>query len=130
MSMSLYFKNDAGYWSGNEPEELQLNMGNSNAAAVLRAIGFTYEDPWDTTFAIEDLAERVRLFLTSDARDFLDQGLLVTVTQRTGPYLNSPKGATMIDCGRRGGYIEEKCERIARLCEAARAKGATHAYFC
>ena len=120
MSASLHFSNDnPGSYVRTDEE---LNMSNSNAAAVLSALGLD-ADFWDAPAKpIEELEQAISFYLNSEIASFLDRGTDTLVHSSEG-------GATMINYGRREGYITEKVKIAEQCVKEAKGKGATKYYF-
>lgn len=115
MSASLHFSNDnPGSYVRTDEE---LNMSNSNASAVLSALGLD-SNFWDAPAKpIEELEQAISFYLNSEIASFLDRGTASTA-----------KGS-WIDCGRREGYITEKVKIAEQCVKEAKGKGATKYYF-
>ncbi len=96
---------------------MEINVSNANGADLLLAIGLDpYADyspmPIDAFSAIVTAALRRRLDQRSpELETGIDQ---------------QPGRMTIINCGRREGYIEERLGKLAALVQQSRAADATH----
>jgi hypothetical protein len=120
MSASLHFSNDNSDSYIRTDEE--LNMSNSNAMAVLSALGLD-SNFWDAPAApIQELSKAIELYLASEIASVIDNGTETLIK-------SNQNGATMIYCGRREGYITEKVLIAQQCVKEALGKGATKYYF-
>jgi hypothetical protein len=100
-----------------DPDAFELNVNNDNGADLLLAIGL---DPIVEQWPM--LIDAFSALLTAALRRHLDRkspSLGAVVDQRPGQM-------TVIHCGRREGYIEEKLGELAILVQRSRSAGATH----
>ena len=95
----------------------EFNLSNANAADLLNALGL----PYDVNAEPMPLGALSGL-VTAALRRHLDKRSpeLPTMTDRT------PGKMTVVYCGRREGYIEERLGDLATLIQHGRAIGATH----
>jgi hypothetical protein len=120
MSASLHFSNNNSDSYIRTDEE--LNMSNSNAMAVLSALGLD-ADFWDAPAKpIEELEQAISFYLNSEIASLVDGGTDTLIQ-------SNPNSATMIFCGRREGYITEKVKIAEQCVKEAKGKGATKYYF-
>jgi len=90
------------------------NMSNSNASAVFAVLGIDLElDGWCGGLDATDMLGRVLIALAVNP---VDAGMPQTEEQ-------GERGATMIECGRRPGYIDEALLDIREICNWARERG-------
>lgn len=93
--------------------DLQVNVSNSNAIAILERLGFDH--PEDYCGGSCDAADFIgRTKLANIGRD--DSGIRSSVDAAAGR-------ATMIDCGVRVGYYEDVMTRLENLAHKAVATG-------
>lgn len=83
------------------------NFSNSNAFMILRSLG--YEPDYAQSFDADELLGRVTL--ARAVKPVADDGM---------PDI---RHGNMIQCGVRPGYFESAYERIAEVCELAKAHG-------
>lgn len=102
--------------------DLDCNMGNANARAVLVALGLNYDFENMGSLLPQELYAACERFLNSEIAEFVDNGTETVVDAKPGC-------ATMIDCGRRADYITERVIQIKKLCEVAMLAGAMKCYF-
>jgi hypothetical protein len=110
------FKEDCGC------PKRDCNMSNSNARAVLSALGLptSFEEE---TMLPQELYAACERYLTSEIAEVIDHG--------TDSYEDSAPGScTMIMCGRRPGYLTDRVTQIKKLCAEAMLAGAIRCYFC
>jgi hypothetical protein len=88
-------------------EDLSVNMANANAFRMLETLGYRNPDYCGELTPV-DLLGRV---LTALGLEPLDEGRPWTEERSEG-------GATMIDCGRRPGYIQDRLRDLQDLAEA------------
>lgn len=93
-----------------------FNVSNSNAAAILAALGLPLDSDAPPIEIIEFENSLCR-FIDSDMRHFVDRG---TETFQKDNW---------IFCGRREGYLIEKISLALDMTRHARLNGATCAYF-
>ncbi len=102
-----------------DDDDLEMNVGNENGADLLLALGL---NP-DPNFQSDPMPiERFSALVTSALRRHLGHRSpkLESVTDR------EPGRCTIIDLGRREGYIEERLGQLATLVQRSRAAGGTH----
>lgn len=96
------------------PEELSVNMANSNARDVLDVLGLGVGQPFSEwcsgDIEADDLIGRCLVALA------LDDSPAKQGRRETGE-----NGATLIEAMRPAGYTLEKCRALLRLAEAAKA---------
>jgi len=99
------------------PEAYEMNVSNENAAELLRDLGL---DPTPDGGPIP-IAEFERWVTAATSRH------LDTRSAPLEPFTDAAEGyMTVFFLGRRGGYLEEKLGKLARLIQKSRAAGATH----
>lgn len=97
------------------PEELDVNMSNSNAARVCRSLGLDLNElGWCGDLPAEDFLGRILVALAVEPSD---AGVPATVDA-------APGRATFIDCGRPEGYVQERLGHLRELADWAVAHGA------
>lgn len=93
---------------------LDVNMGNANAARLCGTLDIALaDDGWCGSMEATNFLSRV---LIAQALEPADEG--IPTHEIAGP------GATMIDCGRRVGYIQERLGQLADLALWAADNGA------
>lgn len=97
-------------------ESGEFNVSNSNAKALLSALGYEYTQSGSEDIPIRELWAACERFLKSDLATILDGGTRPKVL------------GNWTTCGRRDGYLTEKITTIKTLCEVAIQLNATHAY--
>lgn len=95
------------------------NMSNTNARAVLSALGLNNDFENADAMLPQELWAACNRFLASDLPAFVDSGLPVRQLS-----------SNVVDLGRRPDYITERAEQIRDLCAQAMLAGATRCYFC
>jgi hypothetical protein len=101
-----------GDWA---PNELDVNMSNSNAATVCAALGLDLNElDWCGTLPAEDFLGRILVALAVSP---VDAG--VPVHEVPGP------GARFIECGRPEGYTQQRLGQLRELADWAVANKAT-----
>lgn len=105
MSITFSYRKD-NQWSEN-----QINMANGNAAMVLEALGYEYDNCGAVDSA--DLVRRCIKFLNTAE---IDRGETPSESQEPGK-------CRVINCGRREGYLQEKITLIRDLALEASRKG-------
>ena len=105
------------YAARQDPDAFEINVSNANGDELLLAIGLdpSAEHPPMPIAAFSTL-------VTAALRRHLDQRSpeLETVADQT------PGMMTVIHCGRREGYIEERLGELAALVQRSRTADATH----
>lgn len=103
-----------------ENDDAIINMTESNVMAVLTALGFNsdLEGPLPSPQEFWAACER---YLTSDIACLVDSGA-EAVEIRTN-------GATIVECGRRPGYITEKVTLLRDRLASAMLLGCDRCYF-
>ena len=96
-----------------------INVSQANGLDLLDALGIS------TSCGVKPLAEFTRLLAAARQAD------LATRKGNISPALPThvdaaPGRMTMIHCGRRSGYIEERLSEMSALVERGRTLGATH----
>lgn len=101
---------------------LELNMSNRNAAELLALLGFvdSHESDEHSPFPADD----VWLAGEVSGDDLLGRVLVAMAVAPGDPGLesytiSSPNSATLIDLGRRPGYVAEKLSQIAEIAQRA-----------
>lgn len=97
-------------------EVAEFNVTNSNASAILSALGYDYTEKGSEEIEVRELWAAAERYLKSDLATLLD----------TGKRARTVRNFT--DCGMRKGYLAEKIRTIKTLCEVAIRLNATHAY--
>ena len=121
MSATLTFaRNDCATFVNIYEEGYEFNVANANACAILAALGYS-TDLWEVTLTVQELLASCERYLTSDIAQLVDGG--------KEPEIFLGSGATVLDMGRRAGYLTEKVREIARLCSLAIEAGAENVYF-
>jgi hypothetical protein len=91
----------------------EVNMANANAAEVLDLVGITGDDVYAGSADAEDLLGKLlvaeALLAESPARPYQEQ--------------REAGRATLVDVGRRAGYLNERIEQLADLASWAAANG-------
>lgn len=95
------------------PDELDVNMSNSNAATVAASLGIDLDPDWCGDLPAGDFMGRVLLALAISPAD---EGM--PSFEHAGP------GARMIEGARRAGYLQERLGQLRDLAEWATAHGA------
>jgi hypothetical protein len=96
-------------------EDNELNLSNSNFFAVMESLGYTDVDYCGHFVGVEltELRGRVHgALVVIKAVPELDMGVPVTV-------YSEPGRMTMIDCGRRVGYLQSRLTALATLLDIA-----------
>ena len=124
MSKTLYFIGELSEeWIRPWGAEFDLNMSEGNSWSVLTALGFGREE-FDGNFLLpQEIHAACQRFLTSDLPAYIDGGVAPTRTDTDG------RGATVIHCGRREGYLEHRVRIILEQSSAAMLAGARRCYF-
>lgn len=118
MSATLGFVKDQDFVQTTQ----DMNVCNANACAILAALGMDTEF-WDAPpCPIDEFERNCELFLTNPLRHIMDSGTKTVVNEATGQ-------ATMIECGRRPGYLTDHVQFALALTREAKALGATKVYF-
>jgi|LauGreDrversion2_3_1035106.scaffolds.fasta_scaffold01742_3 hypothetical protein len=92
--------------------DLSVNMSNTNAVRVLELLGFDSEDgvPYTGTCSTDDFEGRVTL---ARALTPSDSGIpVMTTVHENGP--------TVVDFGRRPGYLQDRLNQLSDLAALAR----------
>ena len=104
-------------WDGVAAGTIELpsrNMSNANARAVFEVLGIDLElDGWCGGEDANAFLGRVLLALAINPSD---AGRPQTVTQ-------GERGATMVDCGRSAGYVDQALHDLLEICHWARERG-------
>jgi hypothetical protein len=95
--------------AGQDSDET-INLSNANAWTLLEWIGIAPDH--GGTVPARELAALTRRRLWPEVRERNDEGVAPSVDK-------APGRCTMIDCGRRPGYFQERAEQLLRLAEAA-----------
>jgi hypothetical protein len=119
MSASLTFVTDAGRLVLTDGD---LNLSNSNAMALLSALGFDCRFEEAPAMAVEEFEQGLRLFRDSEIARYVDGGVPTKDSVLAG-------GARWIDCGRAEGYFANKVAMAQQLVTEAKGKGAVKCYF-
>jgi hypothetical protein len=90
-----------------EPEYLEVNMSNRNAADVLAALGHCLDCDNTQTFTLQGLWADCNAYLTSELALVSDMSLATVQDGNT------------IECGRREGYVTERIKQIKATLEWA-----------
>ncbi len=96
-----------------------VNVSNDNAAAILAALGI------DGSLGVKPLEEFAEIVAAARQADLKSRkgrrspAVPATVDEQPGL-------VTMIDCGRRAGYVERRLGQLSALVEKGREFGATH----
>jgi hypothetical protein len=88
-----------------------VNLANGNAARVMQLLGYTGDDIYCGSAAVDDFLGRL---LVAD-------GLLETSDERAPQTFTGHRGATLIDLGERAGYLNEKISLLIDLANWAKA---------
>lgn len=93
--------------------DLSVTMSNVNGLRVLEVLGFDSEDgiPYVGTCDADDFEGRVAL---ARALTPVDAGIPVTTTV-------GENGPTVVECGRRPGYLQDRLDTLADLAALARS---------
>ena len=91
-------------------EGATMNLSNANASALLEWIGVAPAP--GGSIPARELAALARRRLWPEVRQRGDEGLELIVDK-------SPGRCTLIDCGRRGGYLQERAAQLLKLAESA-----------
>lgn len=101
-----------------DPETFEVDCSNANAADLLLALGWDCDPANSEPLPIDAFANLV----TAALRRHLDHR-----SPETEPVtVAEPGRMTLIHCGRRPGYIEERLSDLAQLTQRSRSTGATH----
>jgi hypothetical protein len=95
--------------------DLTLNMTNENANALFAALGFV--DP-DALIPIDQFI--------NIATHWLQKSVGKPSGEVAGSMDQQPGRPTMIDFGRRAGYLNEKIIKAVKIAREGKARGATH----
>jgi hypothetical protein len=95
--------------AGQDSDET-LNLSNANAWALLEWIGIAPDH--GGSVPARELAALTRRRLWPEMRERDDEGVSPSVDE-------APGRCTMIDCGRRPGYFQDRAEQLLRLAECA-----------
>lgn len=100
------------YVYGQDNEDLELNVSNSNARDLFSWLGYDEEAQGELHGELNarELAARCRRRLWPEARNH-DAAVPSYVETGTG-------GATLISCGRPAGYLEDRTRQLLKLAEA------------
>ena len=90
-----------------------VNVSNANAALLLDALGFGGEDMWSIPpLTAEDFRDRV---IVAMSFSLVDEGVPAYAS-------TAPGRATVIECGRRPGYLQDQLERLLEVADSAAAR--------
>lgn len=122
-SLNLYKNNADGTFGGfvEVTEELEVNMANMNALAVVTALGFNFED-FCIGGEIEEIIKACDLYLTSELGELVDNGRPTTESL--------DHGVRVVYCGIEAGYIRERVEQIKAAALMGKERGATKFSIC
>mgnify|MGYP001583619996 CR=1 FL=1 len=102
--------------------DLDCNMSNANARAVLNVLGLN-NDFENNSFTPQELWGACKLFLDSDMASLPGIGRNTEVSGGNG-------GVLVINFGIDGNYLEMRVRQIWNMCNAAMLDGAMKCYFC
>jgi hypothetical protein len=97
-----------------QTSDLEINVSNANAAFILDALGYA-----------ESVTEG-ELFGETSGEDFLGRVMVALGLAPADEGRPSPPDAdhvTVVDCGRRPGYLQEKLDMLRELGDAAKGFG-------
>ena len=96
-----------------------INVSQANGLDLLDALGIS------ASFGVKPLAEFTRLVAAARQADLAARKGNISPPLPT--YIDAaPDRMTMIHCGRRSGYMEERLSEMSALVERGRVLGATH----
>lgn len=93
--------------------EHELNVSNANARSILEWLGYSQEASGDLCgeMPARALAARCQRRLWPEARN-VDAGVAPEVVQ-------TPGRATLVECGRDAGYLNDRTQKLLHLATAA-----------
>ena len=109
MSISFSAFNSNGHGVGNDND--YVNVGNENAGAILRELGYSIEDSYFTA-PIDEFIGRCRSWLRRN------------IGKRSNE-IEAVQDGNWIECGRREGYLNEKIMLLVLIAEAGKTQGGT-----
>jgi hypothetical protein len=92
------------FYAAGAPDELDINMSNSNAATICAALGFSLDPDWCGEMSALDFQGRVLMALAISPAD---EGM--------PSYEHQGAGARMIEGARRPGYLQERLGQLHEL---------------
>jgi hypothetical protein len=90
---------------------VEVNLANSNAARIMQLLGYSGEDLYCGSAAVDDFLGRL----------LIADGLLETTDERAPHTRKGQLGATLIDLGERAGYLNEKLALLIDLTNWAKS---------
>lgn len=91
----------------------EVNVSNMNAKLLLDALGLGDQDMWDMpALSAEDFRDRV---IVAMSLSLVDEGMPAYAS-------TAPGRATVIECGRRPGYLQDQLGRLLEVADSAAAR--------
>jgi len=90
-----------------------VNLANTNAARIMRLLGYAEQDVWCGRATAEDFLGRL---LVAD-------GVLESSDAREPSVVRGARGATLVDLGEPAGYLNERIRMLIDLTQWAKVNG-------
>lgn len=104
------------FYAAGSPDDLDVNMSNSNAARVCESLGISLDPDWCGDMPADDFMGRVLMAL---ALSPADEGM------PSYEHVTGPGTARMIEGARRPGYLQERLTQLHALASWAWANDRT-----